>query len=184
MAGWHHWLDGQESEWTPGVGDRQGGLVCCNSWGRKELDKNERLNWTELNHFREITPLPSSIQCYNRKFKTIHILDFCKKPILSLWKLTYSIFILFILLSNFQSWYSQFLFWEILLHYFFEVFCFFPIFFSYFWMPIVLILNHLNWFPDLSFLYCFSLCLFVLLCDVFLNFLFQPFYWVLNLSCH
>ena len=35
MAGWHHWLDGRESEWTPGVGDGQGGLVCCDSWGRK-----------------------------------------------------------------------------------------------------------------------------------------------------
>ena len=48
MAGWHHWLDGRESEWTPGVGDWQGGLVCCNSWGHKELDTTERLNWTEL----------------------------------------------------------------------------------------------------------------------------------------
>ena len=49
MAGWHHWLDGHESEWTPGVGDGQGGLACCDSWGRKELDTTERLNWTELN---------------------------------------------------------------------------------------------------------------------------------------
>ena len=31
MAGWHHWLDGHESEWTPGVGDGQGGLACCDS---------------------------------------------------------------------------------------------------------------------------------------------------------
>ena len=38
MAGWHHWLDGRESEWTPGVGDGQGGLACCVSWGRKESD--------------------------------------------------------------------------------------------------------------------------------------------------
>ena len=49
MAGWHHWLDGRESEWTLGVGDGQGGLVCCNSWGRKESNTTERLNWTELN---------------------------------------------------------------------------------------------------------------------------------------
>ena len=35
MAGWHHRLDGRESEWTPGVGDGQGGLACCNSWGCK-----------------------------------------------------------------------------------------------------------------------------------------------------
>ena len=49
MAGWHHWLDGRESEWTLGVGDGQGGLACCNSWGRKESDTTERLNWTEIN---------------------------------------------------------------------------------------------------------------------------------------
>ena len=48
MAEWHHWLDGYESEWTLGVGDGQGGLACCDSWGRKESDKTERLNWTEL----------------------------------------------------------------------------------------------------------------------------------------
>ena len=48
MAGWHHWLAGREFEWTPGVGDGQGGLVCCDSWGRKEWDTTEQLNWTEL----------------------------------------------------------------------------------------------------------------------------------------
>ena len=50
MAGWHHWLDGLKSEWTLGDGDGQGGLACCDSWGHKELDTAERLNWTELNH--------------------------------------------------------------------------------------------------------------------------------------
>ena len=49
MVGWHHWPDGCESEWTPGVGDGQGGLVCCDSRGHKELDTTERLNWSELN---------------------------------------------------------------------------------------------------------------------------------------
>ena len=49
MAGWHHWLDGREFEWTPGVGERQWGLVCCDSWGHKELHTTERLNWIELN---------------------------------------------------------------------------------------------------------------------------------------
>ena len=49
MAGWHHWLDGRESEWTLGVGDGQGGLACCDSWGCKESDTTERLNRTELN---------------------------------------------------------------------------------------------------------------------------------------
>ena len=48
MAGWHHWLDGHESEWTLGVCDGQGGLACCDSWGRKESDTTEWLNWTEL----------------------------------------------------------------------------------------------------------------------------------------
>ena len=47
MAGWHHRLDGHEFEGTPGVGDGQGGLVCCDSWGCKELDTSEWLNWTE-----------------------------------------------------------------------------------------------------------------------------------------
>ena len=47
MAGWHHRLDGHEFEWTLGVGDGQGSLTCCNSWGRKELDMTEWLNWTE-----------------------------------------------------------------------------------------------------------------------------------------
>ena len=47
MAGWHHWLDGHEFEWTPGIGDGQGGLACCNSWSHKESDMTERLNWTE-----------------------------------------------------------------------------------------------------------------------------------------
>ena len=45
MAGLHHWLDGRESEWTLGVGDGQGGLVCCDSWGRKESGTTEQLNW-------------------------------------------------------------------------------------------------------------------------------------------
>ena len=51
--GWQRmrWLDGtsgRESEWNPGVGDGQGGLACCDSWGRKESDTTERLNWTKL----------------------------------------------------------------------------------------------------------------------------------------
>ena len=50
MAGWHHRLDGHEFEWTPGVGDGQGGLACCNSWGRKESDMTERLNWLMIGY--------------------------------------------------------------------------------------------------------------------------------------
>ena len=49
MPGWHHWLNGHESEWTPGVGDGQGGLACCNSWGRRVgQDWETELNWPEL----------------------------------------------------------------------------------------------------------------------------------------
>ena len=81
MAGWHHRLDGCESEWTPGVGDGQGGLACCDSWGRKESDMTERPNWTELiwkitpkgfstSHCRHFGPdhslLKGSVQCIVR----------------------------------------------------------------------------------------------------------------------
>ena len=48
MARWHHQLNGHEFKQTPGVGDGQGGLVCCSSWDHKETDTTERLNWTEL----------------------------------------------------------------------------------------------------------------------------------------
>ena len=48
MVGWHHQLNGHEFEWTPGVGDGQGGLACCDSWGRKESDTTERLIWSDL----------------------------------------------------------------------------------------------------------------------------------------
>ena len=47
MAGWHHRLDAHEFGWTPVVGDGQGGLACCDSWGRKESDTTEWLNWTD-----------------------------------------------------------------------------------------------------------------------------------------
>ena len=59
MAGWHHRLDGHEFDWTLGVGDGQGGLVCCNSWSRKESDTTERLNWTELNCTTQLVPAPT-----------------------------------------------------------------------------------------------------------------------------
>ena len=49
MFGWHHRHNGHGFGWTPGVGDEQGGLACCSSWGHKESDMTERLNWTELN---------------------------------------------------------------------------------------------------------------------------------------
>ena len=50
MAGWHHRLNGHGFGWTPGAGDGQRGLACCGSWGRKESDTPERLNWTDGKH--------------------------------------------------------------------------------------------------------------------------------------
>ena len=56
IVGWHHQLNGHEFEWTPGVGDGQGALACCDSWGCKESDTTERLNWTELNFTEDVPP--------------------------------------------------------------------------------------------------------------------------------
>ena len=46
MVGWHHQLNEHGFGWIPGIGDRQGGLACCGSWGHKESDTTEWLNWT------------------------------------------------------------------------------------------------------------------------------------------
>ena len=46
MVGWHHLLKVHEFEYTPGVGDGQGGMACCDSWGRKESDTTEQLHFT------------------------------------------------------------------------------------------------------------------------------------------
>ena len=51
MVGWHYRPDGHEFELAPGVGDGQGGLVCCSPWGCKELDMTERLNWIGLSPY-------------------------------------------------------------------------------------------------------------------------------------
>ena len=55
MVGWHHQLNGYESEQAPGVGDGQGSLGCCSPWGRKELDTAEQteLNWETLELFAQ-----------------------------------------------------------------------------------------------------------------------------------
>ena len=65
MAGWHHWLDGRESEWTPGVGDGQGGLECCDSWGCKESDTTELLNWTD---WTEDATTLSTLPCVSKSY--------------------------------------------------------------------------------------------------------------------
>ena len=82
MVGWHHWLDGHECEWTPGVGDGPGGLACCDSWGRKELDITEQLKWTEwcpppgftylldqFTHFRDILTSLLCNKSYEKWYK-------------------------------------------------------------------------------------------------------------------
>ena len=60
MAGWHHWVNGRESGWTPGVGDGQGGLACCNSWVAKSWTRQR--NWTQLNcSVKSFDPLQGSV---------------------------------------------------------------------------------------------------------------------------
>ena len=62
MVGWHHRLNGHEFEQAPGVGDRQGSLVCCSPWGRKESDMTEWLNWlTETQRWESEEAVSSGI---------------------------------------------------------------------------------------------------------------------------
>ena len=59
MVGWYHWLNGHGFGWIPGVGDGQGGLACCGSWGRKESNMTELPNWTKNNvcHYFHCFPI-------------------------------------------------------------------------------------------------------------------------------
>ena len=85
MAGWHHWLDGREFEWTQGVGDGQGGLACCNSWGRKESDTTEQLNWTDpydVQRFSNVYQLFLVVKC--SVFLLFFIFIFCTAVIILL----------------------------------------------------------------------------------------------------
>ena len=84
MVGWHHQLDGHGFGQTLGVGDGQGGLACCGSWGCKESDTTQRLNWTELEarkkgvHDVQYTkPLKDSVKMY---FDHVFTID-CKYQI-------------------------------------------------------------------------------------------------------
>ena len=69
-VGWHHWLDGHEFVLTLGVGNGPGGLACCSSWGHKESDTTERLNWTELsvgfNVTSSVCPTLSFLHCVHK----------------------------------------------------------------------------------------------------------------------
>ena len=71
VVGWHHWLNGHGFEWTPGVGDGQGGLVCCGSWGSKESDMTEQLNWTI---YQRWTWIFMSSQWFSESFCEVGIL--------------------------------------------------------------------------------------------------------------
>ena len=82
MAGWHHWLNGHETEWTLGVGDGQGGLACCDLWGHKESDATEWLNSTELRSVILIRSLVFNIlkgKCVQLKGKDLTYLLYLSK---------------------------------------------------------------------------------------------------------
>ena len=72
MAGWNHWLEGCESEWTPGVGDGQGGLACCDSRGREESTRLS--DWTELN-FKLQDGDPGTITAPANDYKLSEVLN-------------------------------------------------------------------------------------------------------------
>ena len=86
------WLDGHESEWTPGVGDGQGGLACCDSWGCKESDMTELLNWTELNwtEWKELKPFGEAMILGlgqgRYKMSLEHLVVSERKKVLKKWK--------------------------------------------------------------------------------------------------
>ena len=80
MVGWHHRLNGHEFGWTLGVGDGQGGLACCGSWGRKvRHDWVSEVNWIEV---------PKSIGCQTNLGGLLewiyHLIRFFKKADMSL----------------------------------------------------------------------------------------------------
>ena len=72
MAGWHHQLDGQEFGWTPGVGDGQGGLACCNSRGHKESETTVGLNWTELNWTEDVKGVRKMLTSWIKCLETMY----------------------------------------------------------------------------------------------------------------
>ena len=81
QRGWDGWMvsrtQGHESEWTPGVGDGQGGLACGSPWGRKVLDMTERLNLSEPSH---TTKFHTSITIHCKYLIQGHYSDFFRKP--------------------------------------------------------------------------------------------------------
>ena len=93
MAGWHHWLDGRESQWTPGVGDGQGGLACCDSWGSQRVghDWATDLIWSDIYEslavYQKLIQYCKSIKKKERKREGIHVFrDFGDKTWEDHWK--------------------------------------------------------------------------------------------------
>ena len=76
-VGWHHRLNGHGFGWTPGVGDGQGSLACCSSWGCRELDMTEWLNWTESTETTFVEITPKICMSPNPSLVSQPLLDFC-----------------------------------------------------------------------------------------------------------
>ena len=75
MVGWHHWLNRHEFEQVPGVGNGKGSLACCSSWGHKESDRTEWLNWTDGMHRNEAWILGHRVGEISGLTKEINIFD-------------------------------------------------------------------------------------------------------------
>ena len=97
MVGPHQRLNGHEFESTPGVGDGQGGLVCCSPWGRKESDTTESLNWTELNWDYKVCSIYWFITALYIDFTLFYEQDLC---------LLYLPSLLFLLIHILLFWFS------------------------------------------------------------------------------
>ena len=83
MVRWHHQLNGHGFGWTPGVGDGQGGLACCGSWGCKELDTTEWLNWAEAT----TNLLSYSSPCQKSRMSLTVLKSRCQQGCISFWRL-------------------------------------------------------------------------------------------------
>ena len=85
MVGWHHWLNGCEFEQAPGVGDGQGSLGSCSSWGHKESDVAERPNW----HFSPIVFQSFSLYLFILKWSCEYDHNrWCAAHVKSCWTVT------------------------------------------------------------------------------------------------
>ena len=93
MAGWHHRLNGHGFGWTPGVGDGQGGLAYCGSWGRKELDMTEwrtEWNWVmNLSSFFFICIYDCFSTIYWKDYSFFTMLCLCQKPVVQIYVWAY-----------------------------------------------------------------------------------------------